>query len=1242
MATELLSTLKQDVVYVGEDDEQKEKQQGRALFDRQKQFALVVKTANECGLSSRRGLAVNSERLTQQLLSEIVADKLSRKHPKTETLTRLAAASRNVVQKLLATANMHLQEHIQKQVSVQTIGHLRGITEYGLHWLHSAVTFADRIADVSEAFRELSDGLGICAENYKGGYKTLNHRVLTAHYAQWRQLHEETSSLVSFMSQVVAACPSGEMEDDDVREKLTSCRQIQGTLGPLTKGSDAYAHLTSALSGVTHLLSKCGDELLAMECCGGFWRGEQAVTFVKVVKKLSHELSAVASDGDIASAFPEQSSRMTDIAAVLSDLVNIQPLETMAERYPTFSSADALVVLQDFYKKVVAKVHEAEQKPMDAMKCLVELVNSTGWSPIIASIEKLQRSLTDHVLEPEDLLRARDLSCGLSDILEFIIERVVLFLDWFATFYLNFESVSAHLLRKGFVNPIPKVDNSAEGQGKELDGVGDENCGMGEGEGAKDVSDEIEESGQLEGLKGDDEQQADGRSEPMKDSEKPIEMEEDFAADLENIDADDNDKGDDDNEEGGEENADWNVGDVEEPEDRQLDPELWEKPKEDSQRNLDEENKGAQNETDEMAAKEEESNAVKEQEQAEKPTAEGHEQEETKDVDGEELDAMENVNEINLDDADSDHEENIDQHQDTNDEEAADGEAPEDEEGSPELAEQDVDDADERTSDDEKSREEESVDATAQEQMDEDKEAAEHAETDTSTAKQDNVQAMESESKATSGERDADVEQENREEFTDANEGNDGDEETDRSAKSQKHQLRPRDETNKDAGREEEVIEDAALEADQPKTTAADENIDVEMGDVEPTAEEEDLDENSDKLAHIGDQEFRPQDKHVVKKSTVEEALSTRSQFDRMKNKDTLEKVHRDKEVNGGKADNALDETEANEVPTSDRTLPSSMINMNFEYELTTDDDSRFAFLRERLEAVEISASERKALESKWAVISDAVSTLSFELAENLRIILEPTVASKLQGDYRTGKRLNMRRLVAYIASDYRKNRIWMRRTKKAQRNYQICLAVDDSASMKENLMTEMTCEAVCLIERALRQLEVGELSICKFGKTVKVLSEFSKGFDESLGPRLLEDLSFEQDKTDLANLLGVMDEHFAQARDVKTSNQMLIILGDGRGVLADGLDRIRATLSRLMDRQVTVLYVIVDNQEKPITEMKVARFIEEPGQPGRVSLTPYMSQFPFPFYALIRSIASLPSTIAEAIRQWFEMTIRD
>lgn len=55
------------------------------------------------------------------------------------------------------------------------------------------------------------------------------------------------------------------------------------------------------------------------------------------------------------------------------------------------------------------------------------------------------------------------------------------------------------------------------------------------------------------------------------------------------------------------------------------------------------------------------------------------------------------------------------------------------------------------------------------------------------------------------------------------------------------------------------------------------------------------------------------------------------------------------------------------------------------------------------------------------------------------------------RGDYRTGKRLNMRKVIPYIASQFRKDKIWLRRTKPSKRNYQICLAVDDSSSMVDN-----------------------------------------------------------------------------------------------------------------------------------------------------------------------------------------------
>ena len=60
-------------------------------------------------------------------------------------------------------------------------------------------------------------------------------------------------------------------------------------------------------------------------------------------------------------------------------------------------------------------------------------------------------------------------------------------------------------------------------------------------------------------------------------------------------------------------------------------------------------------------------------------------------------------------------------------------------------------------------------------------------------------------------------------------------------------------------------------------------------------------------------------------------------------------------------------------------------------------------------------------------------------MAEQLRLILEPTRATRLAGEYRSGKRLNMRRVIAYIASHFRKDKIWLRRTRPDQRTYQVC-----------------------------------------------------------------------------------------------------------------------------------------------------------------------------------------------------------
>lgn len=87
----------------------------------------------------------------------------------------------------------------------------------------------------------------------------------------------------------------------------------------------------------------------------------------------------------------------------------------------------------------------------------------------------------------------------------------------------------------------------------------------------------------------------------------------------------------------------------------------------------------------------------------------------------------------------------------------------------------------------------------------------------------------------------------------------------------------------------------------------------------------------------------------------------------------------------------------------------------------------------------------------------NSTTSLSQELSEQLRLVLEPTKASRLQGNFRTGRRINMRRVIPYIASQFKKDKIWLRRTKPSKRQYQIIMAVDNSSSMIDSMANDVS-----------------------------------------------------------------------------------------------------------------------------------------------------------------------------------------
>uniref|UniRef100_A0AAV2K5U9 VWFA domain-containing protein n=1 Tax=Knipowitschia caucasica TaxID=637954 RepID=A0AAV2K5U9_KNICA len=289
------------------------------------------------------------------------------------------------------------------------------------------------------------------------------------------------------------------------------------------------------------------------------------------------------------------------------------------------------------------------------------------------------------------------------------------------------------------------------------------------------------------------------------------------------------------------------------------------------------------------------------------------------------------------------------------------------------------------------------------------------------------------------------------------------------------------------------------------------------------------------------------------------------------------------------------------------------------------------------------SPEEEGAAACLWQQYQSVTSGLSQQLCEQLRLILEPTQAAKLRGDYRTGKRLNMRKVIPYIASQFRKDKIWLRRTKPSKREYQICLALDDSSSMVDNHSKQMAFESLSVIINALTLLEVGQVSVCSFGEEVQLLHPFQQQFSDESGARVLRLCQFQQKKTRIAQFLETVTKVFLTSRPHSSAStksdtaQLLLVVSDGRGLFLEGKERVSAAVRAARSANIFIIFVVLDNPNSrdSILDIKVPIF----GGVGEMpEIRSYMDEFPFPFYVVLRDVNVLPETLSDALRQWFEL----
>ncbi|CAI5447894.1 unnamed protein product [Caenorhabditis angaria] len=1217
-ADESIRTL---INYIGEDSE-KEKQQGYARNSRQRQIAMVIKEAQAIGLNARKSVILNQESINRRCICEVGNNGESENG--NEIGIRKNAAGRNIVIKKALK--------IDQQVGVATRKHLSGMIEYGMHYmlnLHDYLTsWKSQTDKISKNCAEIES----LAENQQSGF-IIDHEIVSGRVENIAINIEKIEILIGSILRKLAGISDGIVEQKEYWHPLTKLSKSDDLAAKLMKWSEKIGILMGNMKRTNEQIIGGKRQRIV--------RSENYQTWKSQISGDIQDFQTELENENFTGFFDVEKLEISKISQEILKISEKQ-IDTLEDHQSVQEELDntrILLVVQDIYKGFEslgnsendeAKILETIIKICDVLK-LANIGKLADWTEEIVENHICGTKFSTNLSEIAEVLKITwKLLGNLVKILENAQNSII-------PLYHSILSMTIQLYEKGYINPIPKADNSQQESGNtETDNSG-EGGGIGEGgtaKDAKDVTDEMEESGQIEGLE-DDEQVDSNEHESKNDNEKPIDMEDDFAEDLQDIDK--NEKGDDKNDEEGNDESDEEpdvedqMGDVEEEDEKQLDPKMWEdeeeKEEENQQKNMDEEQEGAEDKSKEMVAKED--NAQKEGENEEK---EDENEAEENENDQENVDERDRENEEDLEDDNGgkDEKKNEEMEKILKDDEEIDEDASDDEEekqgDDQEKMEEDKDDGDDKSDIEGEGDEEmeennlENENADQEKAENENEDEAEKMEQGTGGEKSENEKNDQEDGGNAEDEKEEEHDEEEKED--EKGEGKTKSDPKGKDGKGQEKQKKKEEENEKDEeddeGNSEEKEEKQRKLAENEENTEEDDE--AEMGEGEEDEENGQQRENAE-----------VSDRTKVGKGTLEEARETKRDVDKEK-----EKKRRREDVGdifGDGEDDGIDENDEN----SEIVQESRIFIENIQLEQSTSNgetsmgNEGIPVDNENRENPSSQMEINEKADEQWAAMSRTVGLLAAELAENLRLILEPQRANKMQGDYRSGKRLNMRRLIPYIASEYRKDRIWMRRTKRAQREYQIMIAVDDSGSMNENGIHEVTCESVCIVEDALRRCDAGRVSVCSFGSDVNTIIPFGEATAAS-SVEMLKKLTFNQTKTDLLCLLRTAKSQLDEIR-TPTSEQMLIIISDGRGTLSQGADKVRQLYASLQG--VTVLFVILDSGKKSIEELSVASFKD-----GKVVLTPYLSLFPFPFYAIVKSIQQLPNIISESIRQWFEMTI--
>lgn len=858
----------------------------------------------------------------------------------------------------------------------------------------------------------------------------------------------------------------------------------------------------------------------------------------------------------------------------------------------------------------------------------------------------------------------------------------------------------AILFKKGFCKPEEEEEGDGEGEG---DGQQD-GTGMDDGQGEKDVTNEIDNEDQLMNMKDKEMQEEQQRQKNEDDEDNAADVETDFQAGKEERDEEDNENDDESSE------SDKEMGDVDEDTVKER-----KKSKKDNKDDVMDEDEGGDADEvpqDDLANEEKTSNPDEE------TGGFANKDEEIRDGDNEDDEAKDGAEKdlVAKDDAFSDE---GDDRSDGDDNQGSDVESSADDENADDKNSEADDqksqgsdndpeereDGDGKTDDERDAKEEDATgdgDDSADSEVNDDSAAEDEVDQNTFEGGQQDKREGHEDTKKSDEKNDKDQKKAEADDAFGAEQEDQGEEqEQDDAGRSWKKQEK-NDSSNKRRDNSNQMKSQSnpykaikeALKRHQRSAQQLDMDKSVKLKD-DPTAKDDSSEPPKDAQQNeeVDDFEFDEggQNMGLAALDDAEPTLGKQEEDDAVEDEheDSAEQAdeHQDDSRRRRKHATEIDESSGSEKD-DDKEKKSKSKSKRLKTVLRADEEEDE---EKPSTEPEVSADEKLARGRRlWLEHEAQIQGMAQQLCEQLRLILAPTVADKLQGDYKTGKRINIKKIIPYIASQYKKDRIWLRRTKPNKRTYQIVVALDDSLSMQVNEAGSISLQSVALLSKAMQQLDVGEFGIISYGKAPLVVHPLAEAFSIESGPRAFSQITFEQTSTNTRAFLQYSLDYLDQERarlggQIRSTThqlqQIMFVVSDGQ--ITEDRQELRRLLARAEENRQFVVLIILDIKATPgaaaptvadaapapapsaksgklssaeklrqlkaerearmrqgastnpqsVMDMQLVEFVG-----GRVVKKPYLENFPFPYYLVVKSLPTLPEVLADAMRQWFEM----